>query len=285
MHLFYLHEAWRSFRHHRGLALTAIFSLTAALAVSGVFLLLAHNAAVTMRLVGDRREIVVYLRDEVGRAQRDELMGRLAQLYGEATYVSKEEAWQEFAEQVGDPSLLEAVDGNPLPASLRIRLRPELLNYRAMEEISRQLAAFPEVEDVRFGGDWVKRLDEIGRGLRNGAIGVGLVVAIGVVLILYNTIRFTVIARRPQVEIMTRLGASDRFIALPFVIEAVGQAAVAGLLALGIVFAFHRGFASQVVTISFLPLAWIAFFLAAAVVLAWIAAMLALARTLHTTGP
>jgi len=285
MHLFYLHEAWRSFRHHRGLALTAIFSLTAALAVSGVFLLLAHNAAVTMRLVGDRREIVVYLRDEVARAQRDELMGRLAQLYGEATYVSKEEAWQEFAEQVGDPSLLEAVDGNPLPASLRIRLRPELLNYRAMEEISRQLAAFPEVEDVRFGGDWVKRLDEIGRGLRNGAIGVGLVVAIGVVLILYNTIRFTVIARRPQVEIMTRLGASDRFIALPFVIEAVGQAAVAGLLALGIVFAFHRGFASQVVTISFLPLAWITFFLAAAVVLAWIAAMLALARTLHTTGP
>lgn len=285
MHLYYAHEAWRSFRHHRGMALTAVFSLTAALAVSGVFLLLAHNAAVTMRLVGDRREVVVYLRDEVASAQRDELMGRLHQLYGEVTYVSKEEAWQEFAEQIGDPSLLEAVDGNPLPASLRIRLRPELLNYRAMEEISRQLAAFPEVEDVRFGGDWVRRLDEVGRGLSNGAIGVGLVVAIGVLLILYNTIRFTVIARRPQVEIMTRLGASDRFIATPFVIEAVGQAAVAGLLALGVVFAFHRAFVSQVVSISFLPLPWAALFLAVAIVLAWMAAVLALARTLHNTGP
>jgi cell division transport system permease protein len=285
MHLFYLQEAWRSFRHHRGLALTAIFSLTAALAVSGVFLLLAHNAAVTMRLVADRREVVVYLRDEVGRTERDALTGRLQQLYGEVTYVSREEAWQEFAEQIGDPSLLEAVDGNPLPASLRIRLRPELLNYRAMEEISRQLAAFPEVEDVRFGGDWVRRLDEVGRALRNGAVGVGLVVAIGIVLILYNTIRFTVIARRQQVEIMTRLGASDRFIATPFVFEAVGQAAVAALLAIGIVYAFHSAFAAQVAAISFLPPSWLAAFLAAAVALAWLASMLAVARTLRAAGP
>lgn len=285
MHLFYFQEAWRSFRRHRGLAITAIFSLTAALAVSGVFLLLAHNAATTMRLVGDRREVVVYLRDEVNRSQREELTGRLQQLYGEVVYVSKEEAWHEFAEQVGDPSLLEAVDGNPLPGSLRIRLRPELLNYRAMEEISRQLAAFPEVEDVRFGGEWVKRLDEVGRGLKNGAIGIGLIVAIGVVLILYNTLRFTVIAQRHQVEIMTRLGASDRFIAMPFILEAVAQAAFAAVLAIGIVFAFHRAFVSQVVSISFLPMAWLGLFLAAAIALAWVAATLALARTLRAAGP
>jgi cell division transport system permease protein len=285
MHLYYFQEAWRSLRRHRGLAITSIFSLTAALAVCGVFLLLAHNAAVTMRLVANRREVVVYLRDEVTRTQRDELIGRLRQLYGEVAYVSKEEAWQEFAEQIGDPSLLEAVDGNPLPASLRIQLRPELLNYRAMEEISRQLAAFPEVEDVRFGGDWIRRLDDVVRGLRHGATGVGLVVAIGVVLILYNTIRFTIIARRPQVEIMTRLGASDHFIATPFVIEAVGQAVLATLLAFGIVLAFHRAFVAQVVSLSFLPWSWLGLFLAAAIALAWLAATFAIGRTLRSAGP
>ena len=51
-------------------------------------------------------------------------------LYGEVTYVSKEQAWKEFAEQIGDPALLEAVDGNPLPASLRVKLKPELLSCR-----------------------------------------------------------------------------------------------------------------------------------------------------------
>ena len=45
MHLFYLREAWRSFKQHRGLATTGILSLTAALTLSGMFLLLAHNCA------------------------------------------------------------------------------------------------------------------------------------------------------------------------------------------------------------------------------------------------
>ena len=58
MHLFFLKEAWRSFKQHRGLAYTAILSLTAALTLSGLFLLLAHNAQLALKLLGDRRECV-----------------------------------------------------------------------------------------------------------------------------------------------------------------------------------------------------------------------------------
>ena len=284
MHLFYFREAWRSFTRHSGLATTAIFSLTASLAVCGVFLLLAHNAQLTMDLVGNRREIVVYLRDEVSPTERDAMIARLEPLYGTVTYISKDQAWQEFSEEVGDASLLAGVDGNPLPASLRIRLKPELLNYNSMEEASKQLAAFPEVEDVRFGGEWVKQLDNVSRGLLQGALVVGLLVALGMVFVLYNTIRLTVLARRPQVEIMSRLGAADRFIATPFVIEAMLQAAIASVLALGVVFAFHQAFILQVVPIVFLPWTWIAAFLGAALALAWLAAMLALSRVLRSVG-
>jgi len=71
---FYFQEAWRSFSHHRGLATTAILSLTAALTVAGVFVLLAHNARITMRMMGDRREMVIYLKDEVSRDEREAVM-------------------------------------------------------------------------------------------------------------------------------------------------------------------------------------------------------------------
>jgi cell division protein FtsX len=81
----YVQEAARSLRHHRGLATTAIFSLTAALLLSAVFLLLTHNASVTLRLIGDRREMVVYLRDEVSDSQRETLIARLKDLYGDVT--------------------------------------------------------------------------------------------------------------------------------------------------------------------------------------------------------
>lgn len=284
MHGFFLREAWRSLRQHGGLALTAILSLTAALTLSAVFLLFAHNAEVAMRLVSDRREMVVYLRDDIRDSERDAVGRRLQELCGEATYVSKEQAWKEFTSQVGDPGLLEAVGGNPLPASFRIKLRPELLSFKAMDETSKQVSAIPEVEDVRFGGEWVRRLDDLTLGIRRGAVAVGLIVALAIVFVMHNTIRLTVLARRPQVEIMGRLGATNQFIATPFVFEALFQAGVAALLALAMAWIFHSAFVLQVVNISFLPITWIALFLAATIALAWLAAMLALSRVLRAVG-
>jgi len=285
VHVYHLREAWRSFRHHQGLAWTMMLSLTATLLLCGVFLLLTHNARTAVRLIGDRREIVVYLRDEVTAEQRDALVAKLGELYGPTEYVSREAAWDEFSQQVGDPQLLQAVDQNPLPASLRVRLRPELLNYPAMEQAAGQIGAFPEVEDVRFGGEWVRRLDQLQAGLLRAALVVGVVVALAVLLILYNLIRLAVATRRREVEIMLRLGASDRFIAAPFVIEAMGETLVSALLALGLLLAIERLFWHQVVNVTFLPATWAAGFLGGAVLLAWAAASLAVARTLRTAGP
>jgi cell division transport system permease protein len=282
--MYYLREAWRSFRHHRGLGLTAVLSLAAALTLSGLFLLLAHNARMALRYIGDRRELVVYLRDEVTDAQRDSLQARLRALYGEPTYVSKQQAWQEFVQQVGDPALIEAVEQNPLPASLRVRLRPELLNYAAMEQTAKQLRAFPEVEDVRYGGEWVRRLDELTSTFGRGALLAGIVVGLAILFIVHNTLRLSVLARRSQVEIMSRLGASDRFIATPFVIEATVLALAAGLLALGLLYALHRVVLFQVVHVVFLSPGWMAGFLGGAVLLAWASSMVAVGRVLRTVG-
>lgn len=285
MHLFYLREAWRSIRQHRGLATTGILSLTAALTLSGLFLLLAHNAQIALKLIGDRREMVVYLREDAIPADRDSLIARLNDLYGTVTYVSKAAAWDEFKQEIGDPALLEAVGPNPLPASLRVRLKPELLNFTAMQEAARQVAEFPEVEDVRYGAEWVRRLDDLSAAMRRGAIVIGLVVSLAILFILYNTIRLTVLARRPQVEIMSRLGAADRFIAAPFVIEAIIEATVASLLALGTLLALQQAIATRLVTVVFFSPLWIAGFVGASVALAWFAASLALSRVLRAVGP
>jgi cell division transport system permease protein len=285
MRTFFFREAWRSFKQHRGLGITAIFSLSAALSLCGLFLLLTHNADTALLWIGDRREMVIYLKDDVSDARRDAVIESLRRLYGDVTYVSKDQAWKEFVEQVGDPGLLDAVEQNPLPASLRVKLRPELLNYPSMEEAAQQVRQFPEVEDVRYGAEWVRRLDELGASLRRGTLAVGALVAIAIVFVIYNTIRLTVLARRPQVEIMSRLGATDRFIATPFVIEAVLEAAIAAALALGVLFGFRHAVAAQVVGVVFLPPAWGLAFMGGAIALAWIAAVFAISRVLRSVGP
>jgi cell division transport system permease protein len=285
MHLFFVREAWRSFRQHRGLGMTAIFSLTAALTLSGLFVLLSHNADSALRLIGDRREMVIYLKDDTSDVRRATLIESLTRLYGTTTYVSKEQAWKEFSAQIGDPVLLEAVGSNPLPASLRVHLRPELLNATSMEEAARQVSQFTEVEDVRYGAEWVRRLDELGAGLRRGTLAIGVLVALAIVFVIYNTLRLTVLARRQQVEIMSRLGATDRFIATPFVLEAMFEAAVAGLLALGVLLTFKQAVSAQVTGVVFLPPLGALAFLGAGIALAWMASLIALSRVLRSVGP
>jgi len=174
---------------------------------------------------------------------------------------------------------------NPLPASLRVQLRPELLNYASMEEAARQVAQFTEVEDVRYGAEWVRRLDQLGASLKRGTFAVGLLVALAIVFVLYNTLRLTVLARRHQVEIMSRLGASDRFISTPFVIEAVLETALAALLSLAVLFGFQQAVVAQVVGVVFLPPLGALAFLGAAVALAWLASLIALSRVLRAVGP
>ena len=97
-------------------------------------MLLDHNARQALHAIGDRREMVVYLKDDVSDNDLAALQERIKQLYGEPTYVSRKQAWAEFSEQIGDPDLLSGVDDNPLPASLRVRLKPELLSFAAMEQ-------------------------------------------------------------------------------------------------------------------------------------------------------
>src|SRR6266496_903776 len=139
MHLYYWREAWRTFRAQRGLAITSIVSLTAALTLCGIFVLLDHNARQALQAIGDRREMIVYLKDDVSDAQLATLMDKVRQYFGEPTYVNRKQAWAEFSEQVGDPELLSGVEDNPLPASLRVRLKPELLSFAAMEQAARQV--------------------------------------------------------------------------------------------------------------------------------------------------
>lgn len=284
MHAFFIREAWRSFKAHRGLALTTIFSLTAALTLCALFLLVSWNANQALRAIGDRREMVVYLRDDIADIELQALQAKITELYGSSTFVSRSQAWEEFSQQVGDPELLRAVDTNPLPASLRVKLKPELQNFVSMEASAGQIGQFPGVEAVRFGGEWVRRLDAVDSSARRAALAVGIVVALAIVFVIHNTMRLTVLARRQQVEIMMRLGASDRFIALPFLVEAVLQTLVASVVALGLVFGLQQLLAPRVEGLVFLPPLWAGAFVAGSLVLAWSVSAIALTRVLRSAG-
>jgi cell division transport system permease protein len=153
-----------------------------------------------------------------------------------------------------------------------------------MEQAAKQVLEFPEVEDVRYGAEYVRRLDEFSNGVTTGAWAAGALVALAIVLVLYNTLRLTVVARRQQVEIMFRLGASDRFIATPYLVEALLHTTVAAGCSLALVYALQQALSSRLAGLTFLPWMWSLAFVGAAWASAWVASAAALTRILRTIG-
>jgi len=251
----FVREAWRGLWFHRATTWTALLSAVGAFLVLGVFLLFTANARQALTTLGDRREVVIYLRDNAKEADKDALVARMDSLYGHATYVSRAQAWEEFAKELGGTELLEAVGQNPLPASIRLKLRSEFLNFAAMERLSDVLASEPIVEEVRFGGEWVQRLDHFISTLTFIDLVIGIVVALGVVFVVANTIRLTLMARRETLRIMALVGAGDGFIRAPLVIEGVLLAALAAAIALAVLYGAGAWLNGRPVPI--LPLPWI----------------------------
>jgi cell division transport system permease protein len=273
---YFITEAWRGMWHHRSLTLTAIASLAGALLTIGVFLLFTANAQLALSTLGDRREVIVYLRDAAGQEEIDALVGKMNGLYGRATFVSKQEAWDEFTKELGGDELLKAVGENPLPASIRLKLRPEFLNFAAMERIADALTSEPVVEEVRFGGEWVRRLDQFSESLARINLAVGIVVALGVLVVVANTIRLTVVARRELLRIMALVGASPGFLRAPLLVEGVLVAVLAAVLALGLLAAAWAGLDGRPVPLVFLPWRWSLAFVGTAAFLGYAGSMLAL---------
>jgi cell division transport system permease protein len=150
----------------------------------------------------------------------------------EVRYVSAEQALDrarnelvEFQEAYRD------LETNPLPASIEIRLKPEFRDRAGAQRVAERIRAFSFVDDVRYGRDWVERLDRL-RDMA-GVIGmvIGLAFAVVAIVIIGVTIRITVLQRAGEISIMRLVGATNDYIRGPFLIEGAIKGVLGGLLA------------------------------------------------------
>jgi cell division transport system permease protein len=153
----------------------------------------------------------------------DEFQAQVAQLdqVASVVFTSEDQALEEFladaASRGQDPNVFAGVD-NPLPAYITV----ELLNPRETEAVTEFLRA--ETGLVRFVPDQqtgIDRLVELTEQLRNlGVIVLGFV-GLTVLLIVVNSIRMALMSRAQEIEIMRLVGASDRYVRWPFIMEGI----------------------------------------------------------------
>ena len=228
-------EALLSFRRAPVLSILAVTTIGFALFVLGLFGLVALNLRDTLTEIAERVEVVMYLTRGTPVEVATLAIGDI-QAFPEVesvTYVTEDQALEQAREQLAEfRGVFSDLATNPLPASLEIRLKPGFRDSEHVTAVAERLEGFRFAEDVRFGGDWVEKLDSLRRIAGIVGLVIGIAFAAAAVIIIATTIRMTVLAKAREIQIMRLVGATDGFIRRPFLLDGAIKGALGGSLAI-----------------------------------------------------
>jgi cell division transport system permease protein len=255
-----LREAFAAFR--RAPVLTGLSSAMVGLALFavGLFALASYNLHLALTAIEERVQIVVYLRDDARQSEIDlaeKELGELPQV-ARVHYVSKLDALENAKKELPDfADLFSTSEVNPLPQSLEVELRPGSRNRAVVESISQKASAYPFVEDVRYGREWVDKLFMLRRigAATTAVLGGGFFLVAAVII--GTALRIAIFARREEIHVMRLVGAKNGFIRRPFLLEGAMAGLLGGLLAWLLTYATYRGAYAFLFALAWIPGAWI----------------------------
>jgi len=267
----------------------SVFSLAVAFVCLGAALLVLTN----LRAIEDRwahaGRASIYLKDNAPAQDIESLKAALTNVPGvlAVRYVSPAQARAEFGQkETGPKAELAALPVDAFPASIEIDVRPELGDAE-LNEIVAKLRLLPAVDDVETYQAWTERLARLVKGGVAAAALLALVVFASVLAVVGSTIRLALQRRRTEVEVLKLVGASDRFIKGPFLVEGSAQGALGatGAVALlaALFFVVRGRLDSELASLvgiepSFLPWYVVVGMVAVGMVLGTLAALLGLRR-------
>jgi cell division transport system permease protein len=241
-------EALLSFRRAPLLSVLSITTIAFSLFTLGLFGLVAINLRQALQGLEERVEIVAFVlrgtpAETITLATQDIAAFPEVQ---DVTFVSEEQALARARRELVEfRDAYRDLQVNPLPASIEVRLKPGNRDAATVERVAQRLRGFGFVNDVRYGRDWVQKLDH----LRNitGIVGlvIGLAFAAVAVVIIGVTIRLTLLQRAREISIMRLVGATNWFIRGPFLLEGALKGLLGGLLSLVLCYAGYLLFRDQ----------------------------------------
>ena len=255
-----LREALSAFRRTPLLTALSVIAIAFALFVIGLFGLTAFNIRRAIEKVEEKVEIVAYLTDESTQAQIDGAEAEIRALPQVAVvrYVSKTEALATArAEMEEFKDVFSDLENNPLPASFEISLKPGSRSPAQVERVAKRMQAYPCVEDVRYGREWLDTIYTLRRIAAGVAMVIGGAFALVAAIVIATAVRITVFARREEISIMRLVGATDGFVQRPFLLEGLASGLLGGLLAAGLTYATYRLLGNAMFRVEWMPSEWI----------------------------
>ena len=147
-------------------------------------------------------------------------------------YISSKQAMEEFRRLSGFGEALKALEDNPLPPVLVVHPTLELQGPELLQQLREELAAEQAVEIAQLDMQWVKRLYALMDIGKRGVWVLAAMFALGVLLVVGNTIRLAIQNRRDEIVIIKLIGGTDTFIRRPFLYTGFWYGLMGGIIAL-----------------------------------------------------
>ncbi|TYP95262.1 cell division protein FtsX [Fodinibius salinus] len=228
-------EGFYSFQRAKLASFTSIFSLFIAILLLGVLARISYNAYEVGQTLKKSIDVEVFLLD-LDQRTKDQLESKLVDnnLIEQVNYISKDSAAAIFEKEFGSGGSSLA-DLKFLPASFRLDINPDT-KITTVDSLVSEIKDYRGVDDVRFNQQLLQLLENRFRTVALVGGGLALLILLTALVLVFNTIRLTIYAKRGLIKAMKLVGATNSFIRRPFVVEGVIQGFIAGIAAVGVTY-------------------------------------------------
>jgi cell division transport system permease protein len=240
---YFVREAVRRIWVSKRTSFVAVAMIAISLLIVGSFLLVAENLGRAAEEWQGKSRVIVYLESDATPQQIAAVAQWLATKpeLAKRRFISREAAMARF--RIWFSNLSEVVgqlDENPFPASFEIDVDPRMAQSAAFHQGIGALKAMSGVDQVQYDWEWIARLKRIVNVINIAGLVAGGILAIAAAFTIANVIRLTMLLYREEIEIMRLVGATERIIRGPFLIEGFLQGTMGGLLSIVLLFTAYE---------------------------------------------
>ena len=187
--------------------------------------------------------LIVYLDEEPGPEMQQQLIRKINNFDDteEIRFISKQEAYDRFAAQLGDDSdVLDDMPKDFLPASIEVVPLQNLRGFSEIKLFSEYLSKLPGSEKVQYGQEWMERFYYFTQLLTIVVLLSASLLILTATFMVSYTIRLTIMGRQDELELLKLVGATNSYIRTPFLLEGILQGMMGSLIGLTALYALFR---------------------------------------------
>lgn len=227
---YFVREVFTNIRRSPLMSIASVTTVLVLTLILGYFTAIMANLEKLANSLLDEVQVVAYLEDGANRVS---VLQQLERIDGvsQAHFVSKETALKKLVERMQGRIDVNDLTRNPLPDSYELAI-DNALNLEPVAVRARRIVG---VAEVKYGEEIARRMLNFNALVRSVGAVILALLFFSTVLIVSNTIRLTVFARRKEIEIMQMVGAAEWFIRWPFILEGVLQGVAGSVVAASVV--------------------------------------------------